>query len=75
MTVLFRVHCLCAVSGAHRSNPGRVTADISPVTWATTIEFDATSQQWKVRDTGGALLHSHPSREVCLAWEHRHFNQ
>jgi len=23
----------------------------------------------------GALLHTHPSREQCLAWEHRHFNQ
>ena len=27
------------------------------------------------RDAGGALLHSHPSREICLEWEHRHFNQ
>ena len=41
---------------------------------ATTIEFNETSQQWEVRDAGGALLHTHPSREVCLAWEHRHFN-
>ena len=42
---------------------------------ATSIEFDATSQQWEVRDAGGALLHNHPSREERLAWEHRHFNQ
>ena len=28
-----------------------------------------------LRDAGGALLHTHPSREACLAWEHRHFNQ
>ncbi len=42
---------------------------------ATTIEFDSTSQQWEVRDAGGTLLHTHPSRDVCLAWEHRHFNQ
>jgi hypothetical protein len=42
---------------------------------ATTIEFSETSQQWEVRDAGGALLHTNPSREVCLAWEHRHFNQ
>ena len=41
----------------------------------TSIEFDSTRQQWEVRDAGGALLHTHPSREVCLAWEHRHFNQ
>ena len=42
---------------------------------ATNIEFDAASQQWEVRDAGGALLHTHPSREACLEWEHRHFNQ
>ena len=42
---------------------------------ATSIEFDAASQQWEVRDAGGALLHTHPSREACLNWEHRHFNQ
>jgi hypothetical protein len=41
---------------------------------ATTIEFNETSQQWEVRDAGGALLHTHLSREACLAWEHRHFN-
>jgi hypothetical protein len=41
---------------------------------ATTIEFNETSQQWEVRDAGSALLHTHPSREACLAWEHRHFN-
>ena len=41
---------------------------------ATTIEFNATSQQWEVRDAGDALLHTHPTREACLAWEHRHFN-
>lgn len=42
---------------------------------ATSIEFDPASQQWEVRDAGGALLHTHPSREACLEWEHRHFNQ
>jgi hypothetical protein len=42
---------------------------------ATTIEFNEAVQKWEVRDAGGALLHSHPSREICLEWEHRHFNQ
>ena len=42
---------------------------------ATAIEFDETSQQWEVRDAGGALLHVNPTREACLDWEHRHFNQ
>ena len=41
---------------------------------ATTIEFNEPSQQWEVRDAGGALLHSHSSRDACLTWEHRHFN-
>ncbi len=52
-------------------------AAIGPLTLrrATTIEFKETSQQWEVRDAGGALLHTHASREECLAWEHRHFNQ
>jgi len=42
---------------------------------ATTIEFNETVQKWEVCDAGGTLLHTHPSREACLAWEHRHFNQ
>jgi len=42
---------------------------------ATTVEFDSVNQQWEVRDAGGVLLHTDPSREACLAWEHRHFNQ
>ena len=41
---------------------------------ATTIEFHEAVQKWEVRDAGGTLLHTHPSREACLAWEHRHFN-
>ena len=41
---------------------------------ATSIEFNEAVQKWEVRDAGGALLHTHPSREACLAWEHRHFN-
>ncbi len=40
----------------------------------TTIEFHETTQQWEVRDASGALLHNHPSREQCLAWEHQNFN-
>lgn len=42
---------------------------------ASSIEFDSASQQWEVLDANGALLHTDPSREACLAWEHRHFNQ
>lgn len=41
---------------------------------ATTIEFNEAVQKWEVRDAGNALLHTHASREACLAWEHRHFN-
>ena len=42
---------------------------------ATTVEFDSQTQQWEVRDATGVLLHADPSREACLDWEHRHFNQ
>ena len=41
----------------------------------TSIEFHDPTQQWEVRDRAGALLFSPASREQCLAWEHRHFNQ
>jgi hypothetical protein len=41
----------------------------------TAIEFNASTQQWEVRDRAGALLFDHPSREQCLQWEHERFNQ
>jgi hypothetical protein len=38
---------------------------------ATDIRFCEKSQNWKVRCAStGKLLHSDPSRENCLAWEH-----
>jgi hypothetical protein len=42
---------------------------------ATTIEFNASTQQWDVKDAAGVILHSNPSRSCCLAWEVEHFNQ
>jgi len=42
---------------------------------ATSVEFNQTAQQWEVRDLSGQLLHHHPSRAECLAWEQQHFNQ
>lgn len=37
---------------------------------ATRIAFAAEDQCWEVRcATTGNLLHTHPSREACLAWE------
>ena len=41
---------------------------------ATTIEFNAASQQWEVKDADGITLHSNPSRSCCLAWEVDRFN-
>jgi hypothetical protein len=40
---------------------------------ASTIEFAHEAQQWQVL-INGEVAFSHPSRENCLAWEHRHFN-
>lgn len=38
---------------------------------ATDIRFCEKSQLWKVRcASSGQLLHSDPSREACLVWEH-----
>ncbi|MHA3774846.1 hypothetical protein ACXR0O_25280 [Verrucomicrobiota bacterium sgz303538] len=42
---------------------------------ATAIEFNEQTQEWEVRSTGGVLLCSDASRESCLAWEHKYFNQ
>ena len=42
---------------------------------ATTIEFNASTQQWEVKDAAGAILHSNPSRSCCLAWEMDRFNR
>ena len=42
---------------------------------ATTIEFNASTQQWEVKDAAGVILHSNPSRSCCLAWEAEHFNR
>ena len=44
------------------------------VTRAATIEFNTATQQWEVKTTEGATLHSDPSRSRCLAWEVEHFN-
>jgi len=41
---------------------------------ATSIEFNAPTQQWEVKDADGLTLHSDPSRSCCLAWEVDHFN-
>lgn len=41
---------------------------------ATSIEFNASTQQWEVKDTDGLTLHSDPSRSCCLAWELDRFN-
>jgi hypothetical protein len=42
---------------------------------ATNIEFNASTQQWEVKDATGLTLHSDASRSRCLAWEHQHFNR
>jgi hypothetical protein len=39
-----------------------------------TIEFNNAVEFWEVKNTGGALLFSSPSRQACLDWEHQHFN-
>ena len=42
---------------------------------ASSVEFEPLIQQWEVRLPDGTLLHRHPSRAACLAWERKHFNQ
>jgi hypothetical protein len=42
---------------------------------ATSIEFNNATQLWEVRDSENQLLHSDPSRNACLEWEHQYFNR
>jgi hypothetical protein len=42
---------------------------------ASTIEFNNTAQLWEVKNAGGVLLFSHPSRLACLDWEHQQYNR
>lgn len=40
---------------------------------ASTVEFNADSQEWEVRLPGATrALFSHPSRSTCLTWETDH---
>lgn len=40
---------------------------------ATSIEFDNTTQRWRVLDRIGQCLYGSPSREACLRFEHEFF--
>jgi len=42
---------------------------------ASHIEFDEVDQQWQVRLPDGKHVYSNSSREACLDWERRFFNQ
>ena len=41
---------------------------------ATSIEFNASNQQWEVKAGDGVILFTNPSRSCCLAWEVDRFN-
>ena len=43
---------------------------------ASTVEFDASKQQWEVRlaSNPDTVAFSHPSRENCLQWERNTLN-
>ena len=77
---LTHIHTLTFTSNGHGHGLYTEVIDLGTIgrlslERATSIEFQPTSQQWEVRLVGGDLLFTHSSRETCLAWEHRHFNQ
>jgi len=41
----------------------------------TEIEFNNSTQEWEARNRIGTVLFSNASRQRCLDWEHREFNQ
>ena len=41
---------------------------------ASTIEYDNSTQCWRVSDTDGVVLFSNPSRQQCLDWERNYFD-
>ncbi len=48
---------------------------------ASTIEFNDQTSEWEVRlidsatQTPGEVRFSNPSRQACIAWEHKFFDQ
>ena len=45
------------------------------ITRASTIEFNANSQAWEVRNLDDQVLYSNHSRQLCLEWEQQNFNR
>ena len=41
----------------------------------TEIVFNRGTQKWEVKDMEQKVLFRNRSRQRCLDWEHRHFNQ
>jgi hypothetical protein len=44
------------------------------MTRASTIEFNASKQEWEVGNMNNQLLYSHASRTACLEWEQKHLS-
>jgi hypothetical protein len=42
---------------------------------ASAIEFDNPAQIWRVFNAYGLCVHTSPSRQECLRWEQRHWQQ